>query len=135
MGTMTNPTDRRAPSVPFRRTGFPFDRVVVICFGVEQIVIGNAQEALVLLKQRWPPERGPSYDRALKACQAYRENDGSMLAARAGLCVAAMEAGLAFETFPDQIAFLEAEIAAVTSMEVREERIICAEVDSDRNKK
>ena len=59
--------------------------------------------------------------RAVTACTAAIDEAGTVIGARAAFSVAAMEAGLSFDLFADQMAFLELQVARATAAYVRSE--------------
>jgi hypothetical protein len=97
-----------------------FDKLVAIRLGDAWTAIDNAADACRLLTESWPDKSGPSYIRAIANCRAYLEGDGPMMAARASLVVAAMEAMLPVAVHEDAMAFVEAQVAMVTEMSVRQ---------------
>ena len=99
-----------------------FDKIVALKFGLEWVPVESAEHALNCLCELWPDTSGPSYHRAVRNCQAYLAGEATMLAARASFMVAAMEAGLRFETYPDHLAFMDAQIAAVAKEQAVNER-------------
>jgi len=90
-----------------------FDKVVAVKFGLEWIPVDGVEHALTCLDEFWPDKSGASYRRALRNCEAFLSGEATMLAARASFMVAAMEAGLPFEVYPDHLSFLDAQIASV----------------------
>jgi hypothetical protein len=98
-----------------------FRQVVAIMLNGEWIGVQSGREALFLLLGAWPEKHGASYERALAASRAWVEGRGTEALSRSTLCVAAMEAGLGFELYDDYMNFLEAEIALVTKIAVRDE--------------
>jgi hypothetical protein len=90
-----------------------FDKIVAIRFGQEWVPVDSADLALNCLRELWPDKSGPSYQRAVRNCEAHLAGDATMLAARASFMVAAMEAGLPFDVYPDHLAFMDAQIASV----------------------
>jgi hypothetical protein len=73
--------------MPFAR---PF--IVRMQCGLERIFL-NTYDALDFLENEWPMRAGPSYGRAIEACRAALSGTGSILAARACLVEACIEAG------------------------------------------
>ena len=89
-----------------------FDKVVAIKFGMDWIAIDNVQEAQACLLNLWPERSGASYLRALDTCEACLAGEAPIMAVRASLMVAAMEAGLPVELHHDRMAFVDFQIAA-----------------------
>lgn len=96
-----------------------FDKIVGIEIDGEWLAVADPTEALHLLLEAWPASPGPSYRRAVAACEAAIHEGASLIGARASLSVAAMEAGARFDLFDDQMAFLEFQVAAATVADVR----------------
>jgi hypothetical protein len=100
-----------------------FDKLVALRIGSEWIGVDTIGEARHLLLEDWPAGHGPSFARALAACDAVAAGQGAPIAARAAFTVAAMEAGLAFELFDDRLAFLDFQVAHATEEDVRSSRL------------
>jgi hypothetical protein len=74
-----------------------FDAAVVITIGSECLFIDTVETARRCLTERFPDADGPSYRRALTACQACLLSGASSATAQIAFVVAAMEAGFPFE--------------------------------------
>jgi hypothetical protein len=98
---------------------FRFDKVVGFKMGGEWLAVDNAADATRMLADKWPSRSGPSYKRALTACRAYLEHDGSPIAARAAFTVAVMELGLLFRLFEDMMAFMDFQVEVLTEEDIR----------------
>jgi len=100
-----------------------FDKLVAIRIGAEWIGVDTLAEARHLLLEDWPTSGGPSFQRAIAACDAAAAGQGSIIAARAAFTVAVMEAGFAFELFDDRLSFLDFQVAHATEEDVRRSRL------------
>jgi len=96
------------------------DQVVVLTLNDERIAVKTGLQALTLLEHKWPLSGAASQERAFHACAALIDGTGSSAAARATFCVAAMEAGIAFELFSDAMALMEFDIAALARDAIRD---------------
>jgi hypothetical protein len=99
-----------------------WDKTVAIAYGEERVIVRTVSAAMQLLTERWPDTSGPSYRRALSNCQAAIADEGLGRAARVAFVVAAMEAGLRFEVFEDELGVLDVEIASVAQQLAKEEQ-------------
>ena len=96
-----------------------FDKVVGFKMGGEWLAVDNALDVVRMLADAWPDRSGPSYRRALTACRAYLDHDGSPIAARAAFTVAVMELGLPFRLFDDMMAFMDFQVEVMTEEDIR----------------
>jgi hypothetical protein len=98
---------------------FMFDKLIAIRPHSEWVAIDNASDASRLLHDEWPVRNGPCYRRAVANCDAYLAGEAPMMAARASIVVAAMEAEMLVELHEDQMSFVEAQVALVAEQSVR----------------
>lgn len=82
-------------------TEFAFDAAVVLTMDGQVQFIEDAAQARRCLVDRFPDADGPSFKRAMTACDDCLLGRGSGAAARIMFVVAAMEAGFPFEVIDD----------------------------------
>jgi hypothetical protein len=105
--------------IPALAVTHAFQKIVGIELDGTWLSIANPVDALRVLREDWPLVDGPSYRRALSACEKCIDGSASAEGARATFVVAAMEAGTPFELFDDPMEFLEFQMAAATVAGVR----------------
>jgi hypothetical protein len=98
-------TDRTAflPPIPQRA----FDASVILTIEDEPVFVDGAAGARTCLVERFPDPDGPSFKRALAACDTCLLGGSSGGVARMMFVVAAMEAGFLFEVIEDAAHALE----------------------------
>jgi hypothetical protein len=84
-----------------------FDAAVILTIEDEPVFVNGAAGARTCLVERFPDPDGPSFKRALAACDTYLLGGTSGAVARIMFVVAAMEAGFPFEVIEDAAHALE----------------------------
>jgi len=84
-----------------------FDVAVVLTIEGEPVFVDDVSTARACLIERFPDADGPSYRRALAACDASLLGHSSGEVSRIVFVVAAMEAGFPFEVIEDAANALE----------------------------
>lgn len=87
-----------------------FDVAVILQISGQSIFIETVEQARDCLREHFSDQGGPSFVRAVAACENCLLGSGSLTAARATFVVAAMEAGYAFEVIEDQVAAFEKKV-------------------------
>jgi hypothetical protein len=98
-----------------------WDKTIALTLDGERVVVGTVETAVQLLTERWPDTSGPSYRRALANSQAALTDKSMGRSARVAFVVAAMEAGLRFEVFEDELGLLDVEIASIAQQIANED--------------